>query len=493
MRLGDILVARGLVTVEQVDEAVTRQIAEGGRLGDNLVTLGYLTIEQLEDVMHETPRSPKTLMGTGVSLATLQSLLMKFIYVEQIDTTSTMADAMSLPMNIVAQLFKDAEDKKYVQSVSSEGVGVVSDVRYELSERGRAVAADLLERGLYLGPAPVSLTAYQEQVLKQRITNEQLDKQAIEDCFEGLIIPDFFTRQIGPAINSGRTILLYGPPGNGKTSVATSVSKIFRHIIYVPYAVEVEGQIMQIYDSTVHEPAVDEESARQLAAQNKGLRREDFDQRWMAIRRPTVVVGGELTLDMLELSYGEDSKYYEAPMHIKALGGTFIVDDFGRQIVAPEALLNRWIVPMESRIDFFKLKSGKSFYLPFDELLIFSTNLEPEDLMDPAFLRRIPYKIELFEPTKEDFRTIFDMVSNNSGLKLSDEIFDYIVDQLQVSNEYELAYYQPKFICDQVLAACKYEDIPPMFTMDRVADALKNLYVQMNMDPPPKMNEISAA
>ncbi len=493
MRLGDILVARGLVTVEQVEAAVSRQTEEGGRLGDNLVALGHITTEQLDDVMHETPRSPKTLMGTGVSVATLQTLLMKFLLVEQIDTTSAMAEAMRLPMRVVQHLFRDAEEKKYVQSVSSEGVGVASDVRYELSERGRAVAADYLDRNYYLGPAPVSLTAFQEQVLKQRITNEQLDKKSIEECFEGLIIPDYFTRQIGPAVNSGRTVLLYGPPGNGKTSVATSVSRIFRHIIYVPYAIEVEGQIVQMYDSTVHEPAVDEDAASQLASQNRGVRREDFDRRWIPIRRPVVVVGGELTLDMLELSFSEDAKFYEAPMHIKALGGTFIVDDFGRQIVSPEALLNRWIVPMESRIDFFKLKSGKSFYLPFDELLIFSTNLEPDDLMDPAFLRRIPYKIELFAPSRENFRSVFDMVAGNAGLQLNDEIFDYVVEQLQVQNDYELAFYQPKFICDQILAACKYENIPPSFTLDRVADALRNLYVQMNMDAAPKMTEITAA
>jgi energy-coupling factor transporter ATP-binding protein EcfA2 len=493
MRLGDILVARGMVTVQQVEDALNRQIAEGGRLGDNLVALGHLTNDQLDDVMHETPRTPKTLMGTAISLATLQTLLMKFLYVEQIDTTSGMAEAMKLPMNIISQLFRDAEEKKYVQSISSEGVGLVADVRYELSERGRAVAADYLERSLYLGPAPVSLSAFQEQVLKQRITNEVLDKSAIEECFAGLIVPDFFTRQIGPAINSGRTMLLYGPPGNGKTSIATAVSKIFQHIIYVPYAIEVEGHIIQVYDSTVHEPAVDEESAAQLAQQTKGLRREDFDQRWMPVRRPVVVVGGEFSLEMLELSYNPDSKYYEAPMHIKALGGTFIVDDFGRQLVAPEALLNRWIVPMESRIDFFKLRSGKSFYLPFDELLIFSTNLEPSDLMDPAFLRRIPYKIELFAPSKEDYRTIFDLVAKNSGLVVADDVFDYVVEQLQDRNDYELAYYQPKFICDQVLAACKYESTSPEMTMDRVADAMKNLYVKIEMDPPPRLTELPSA
>ena len=278
--------------------------------------------------------------------------------------------------------------------------------------------------------------------------------------------------------------MLYGPPGNGKTTVASAVSKIFRHIIYVPYAIEVEGQIVQLYDSTVHEPAVDEQAAEQLAQQNKGLRREDFDQRWMPIRRPVVTVGGEFSLEMLELSYNSDAKFYEAPMHIKSLGGTFIIDDFGRQLVAPEALLNRWIVPMESRIDFFKLRSGKSFYLPFDELLIFSTNLEPTDLMDPAFLRRIPYKIEMFAPSREDFRLIFDLVAKGAGLTVTEDVFDYIVEQLQVENDYQLAYYQPKFICDQVLAACKYEKQPPEMTLERVADAMQNLYVQMNLVRP---------
>lgn len=169
-------------------------------------------------------------------------------------------------------------------------------------------------------------------------------------------------------------------------------------------------------------------------------------------------------------------------MHIKALGGTFIVDDFGRQLISPEALLNRWIVPMESRIDFFKLQTGKSFYLPFDELLIFSTNLEPDDLMDPAFLRRIPYKIELYEPTQEIFHEIFQAAAKVENLELSDEIFQYVINQLQVKNNYNLAYYQPKFICDQVVSACKYEGVPPAFNAQRVADALKNLYVHIETE-----------
>ena len=190
------------------------------------------------------------------------------------------------------------------------------------------------------------------------------------------------------------------------------------------------------------------------------------------------MTGGELSLDMLDLRFSNEAKFYEAPLHIKALNGTFIIDDFGRQLVSPETLLNRWIVPMESRIEFLKLNTGKSFFIPFDEMIIFSTNLKPDDLMDPAFLRRIPYKIKLYEPAKEDYRAIFGGIARHCGLDLTDEIFEFVVQQIS-SQGFHLAYYQPKFICDQVVSACKYEGSRPVFTPEKVQDALANLYVQI--------------
>ncbi|MEE8545836.1 MAG: ATP-binding protein [Alphaproteobacteria bacterium] len=479
MRLGDILVAQGLVSLQAVEQAVDRQKVEGGRLGENLVALGLLTAEQLEDVLHETPVSPKTVASTGIPLGILQSLMLKMMYVEQRESPARLAEGMRLPYNVIKTLLDDAVKKKYVQSMGTEGEGGLADIRYTLSERGRQESVEALNRSLYIGPAPVSLTAYQERTLQQRISNEQLNAQAVRDCFSDLIVPEHFIRKIGPAVNSGHTMLLYGQPGNGKTSIATRLAQIFQHIIYVPHCVEIDGYIMQIYDAAIHKLPVGDDSGAVLARQSEARRREDFDQRWVACRRPIVVVGGELTLDMLDLTYSEDAKFYEAPMHVKALNGTFIVDDFGRQLVSPEHLLNRWIVPMESRIDFFKLHTGKSFQIPYDQLLIFSTNLEPDDLMDPAFLRRIRYKIELYEPNREDYRKIFEAVSRHARLELPDDIFDYVVDQLQVANDIHLAYYQPKFIVDQVIAACKYEGIPPSYSRERVSDALRNLYVRM--------------
>ncbi|MDP6708178.1 MAG: hypothetical protein QF893_17675 [Alphaproteobacteria bacterium] len=484
MRLGEILLARGLVSAADIEEAARRQKTKGGRLGDNLIGLGVVTREQLDEVMHETPKAPKSLEDTGVSQALLSSLLLKFMYIEQRETIAELMPALKLPYNVVKQLFEDVAARELVQilgATGGSGAVAIGEVRYSLTQRGRDAATEALERNLYVGPAPVSLAAFQEQIVKQRITNESLDESDIRGCFQGLVIPGEFLRKIGPAINAGRTILLYGPPGNGKTAIATRVADIFKHVIYMPYCLEVEGQIIQIYDQSVHLSAVEEHDSS-LAVETPGIRREEFDQRWLAIRRPTVVVGGELSLEMLDMSFSDTSRFYEAPMHIKALGGTFIVDDFGRQLISPEALLNRWIVPMESRIDFFKLQTGKSFYLPFDELLIFSTNLEPDDLMDPAFLRRIPYKIELFEPSREIFHMIFKAVAATENLELTDEIYEYVIAQLQVKNNYHLAYYQPKFICDQVVAACKYEGTPPSFTAERVADALKNLYVHIETE-----------
>lgn len=477
MRVGDILVARGFVTVADIEEATARQRVEGGRLGDNLIALGKLTPEQFASVIHDTPPAPRSVAETGIAQGNLLGLMLKFMHTQPRETAGDLVDGMNLPITVVRELMDDAVQKKLIVAAGQVGEGMSAQIRYILSERGRTAANEALARNLYVGPTPVSLQAWQDQILRQRITNEVVDAAALKDCFKDLIIPGPFLQKIGPAANAGKTILLYGPPGNGKTSIATRLASIFKHVIYVPYAVEIDGQIMILYDASLHKMAVSEADRNTLTNQGS-LRREEFDRRWVPCKRPIVMTGGELSLDMLDLRFSAESKFYEAPLHIKALNGTFLIDDFGRQLVSPEMLLNRWIVPMESRIEFLKLATGKSFSIPFDELIIFSTNLQPADLMDPAFLRRIPYKIKLYEPSKEDYRSIFRAVARYCGLDITDDIFENVCQQI-TEHGFHLAYYQPKFICDQVVNACKYEGVKPYMTPDKVFEALANLYVQI--------------
>ncbi|MDG1708075.1 MAG: hypothetical protein P8H03_04900 [Emcibacteraceae bacterium] len=278
-----------------------------------------------------------------------------------------------------------------------------------------------------------------EQVREQAIGGERVSPEDIEKAFSDIVVPDEFTRQLGPAVNSGMSILIYGPAGNGKTTVAEKVAHIFESVIYIPHAIEVNGSIIKVFDSAVHHSVEVEDPD----SERRKLFREMVDKRYVPCKRPVIITGGELNMEMLDLKYNEVSKFYEAPLHIKALNGTFIIDDFGRQQVSPEQLLNRWIVPLQSRIDFLKLHSGKSFELPFDELVIFSTNLSPNDLMDPAFLRRIPYKLETKDPSVEAFRAIYEAVSSNAGLELTDEIFAFTVNHIIEVSGKTLAAYQP--------------------------------------------------
>ncbi len=478
MFIGDILVAHGLVTREDIAEALEWQKREGGRLGDILVAHGKLRAEDLEAIMHGAPTAPRTLAETGLSLPTLLNLMIKAMYSGAGETPSAIAKFLKLPPRPTQLLIEQAQHRKLLDVLGApDGL---SEVRYVLGEKGRRWAMDALEQNQYVGPAPVSLASYIDRIQRQRITNERVDRAGIEYAFSNLVVSEAFVHQVGPAINSGRSILLYGAPGNGKTTIAEKIGRIFQDVIYIPHCFEVEGQIIKVFDPGIHQRV--ERSTSEGHSRALGLRREDLDQRWVPCRRPFIVTGGELTLEMLDLSFNSVAKFYEAPLHVKALGGTFVIDDFGRQIVKPEALLNRWIVPLESRVEYLKLHTGKSFALPFDELVIFSTNLAPRDLMDPAFLRRIPYKLEIGAPNAEEYRRIFRAVSRALGLEAADDVIDYVIAKLRNLGDAPLAGYQPKFIVDQVIAACKFEGIPAQYRPEFVDMALDNLHPR---DPRP--------
>jgi energy-coupling factor transporter ATP-binding protein EcfA2 len=475
MKIGNILVAKGLATVADITRAAEHQVANGGRLGDSIVALGILTHEQIEKVVNEAPQAPMTVADSGIDPASLLELVVKGMYSENLETASQIAETLKLTGNIINQLLLDAKERKLVEplAATSAGAGSMGEQRWTLTRAGRDFTVDALQRCQYFGPAPVSLKDYQERVENQRVTNEHVTRQDLDKAFSGLVMSERFVSRLGPAINSGNAMLIYGPAGNGKTTVAEIVGKIFQNVIYVPYCVDIDGEIMKVFDPTVHQrvPEVAEPTS------GANLRRSRVDTRWVACHRPMVITGGELTIEMLDLKYNSIAKFYEAPLHIKALNGTFLIDDFGRQRAKPEDILNRWIVPLNSKVDYLTLHTGKSVKIPFDEIVIFSTNMHPDDLMDPAFQRRISYKLETVEPPQDLYVKVFQGMAQKSGLVLTQAVYTQVIQGIRGANA-PLAYFQPKFIVEQVLASCKFEGIKPQFTQENVSDALANLFVK---------------
>ncbi len=475
MKLGELLIAAKLVSQEQVDAALAQHLVNGRRLGENLIAAGAISAEVLETFMHRVPLEPGDLAETGIDDKWLLGLMLKLMYLGQLETPAQIVEAIRLPPHLVSDLIRMASERRLLRALGSRDPRSGYGTSYALNEEGIRWAQEALEQSQYAGPAPVALEAFVELVQLQKINHVVVTPEKIRAAFGDLAIDAVFIEKIGPALNSDRAILMYGPPGNGKTSVAFCLADIFNDIIYVPHAVMIGGQIMRVYDPSVHQ-RLDLGQTTQSSTPSL-IRLEEIDTRWVSCRRPFVVTGGELTLEMLDLSFDPTANLYEAPLHVKALGGCFVIDDFGRQLVPPTSLLNRWIVPMESRVDYLKLHTGKSFAIPFEELVIFSTNLEPEDLMDPAYLRRIPYKLEVGAPTRERFRQICERACAKEGLELTDETFEAITHRITEGKGMDLAAYMAKFIVDQVVATCRFLDVPPHFEPRFIDYAVDNLRV----------------
>ena len=478
MILGEGLIEAGLVGERDIELALERQQLQGGALGQNLVALGVITSDQLDQFFNMMPPPVRSIADTGLDTTFLMTLALKLMRAYNLDCASRVSEEIKLPASVVTKLIEEGADRGLLEDLGPGRHDAAGEHRFAVTNKGQQWVSEALAQSQYVGPAPVSLAAYQLQVGRQRITNDRVDLGGLEDCFAHLVLPDGFFERIGPAINSGRALLLYGPPGNGKTSIAFALAHCFRQCVYVPYCLEVDGQIVKVFDPMVHSESVGLEGAETGDNRRSKLLRDDTDRRWLRCRRPVAITGGELTLDMLDLAYNGTANVYEAPLQMKASGGLVVIDDFGRQRCKPEQVLNRWIVPLEKGFDFLTLQSGKKFKVPFDGLVIFSTNMSPTELMDPAMLRRIPYNFLLDRPMPEEYDRIFETTCQRFGLDYNAEIVVSLMSEFYGVNGLPLARYHPSFILEHVIAHCRYTGEPPSLERDIVLAAADHLYTK---------------
>lgn len=416
------------------------------------------------------PPALVTLRDTGLGDRFLLTLLLKNIVRFGYEKPMAMGAAMRLPVSIIEELITLGRDAKLIQTLGSLGASMSAELRYELTDAGKAWANDALRQSEYTGAAPVPLEQFAAQVARQTIRNETIGRAALEKVLTGLIFSDTISDAVGPAANSASSMLFYGPPGNGKSSIANAICAAFQDFIYVPYAVEIDRQVITVFDATVHR-------ALDNAPVDAGLRAASgHDLRFQPCKRPVVVTGGELTIDMLDLSYNPVSRIYEAPLQMKAAGGVFVIDDFGRQREQPQALINRWIIPLEQGNDFLMLQTGRKFEAPFDALVIFSTNIPPKQLVDDAALRRIRHKIEIGRPTQDMFIRIFYEACKRRKIPLDENILTFLLTDLYAAENAPFAAFQAEFLLDQVTSICAYEGIPPQLNENFLRRAWRNLF-----------------
>jgi predicted ATPase with chaperone activity len=405
------------------------------------------------------PPTPLKVENTGLDFGFLADLALKTVYADANCTTERAAEKLKLSMPVTEELLQHLYREKFIEI---RGLISYGNNRYGMLDRGWQRAQQLLEMNGYIGPAPVSLQAYSEMVLRQSAAREPVEPDAVRSAMSELVLPEGTVQTLGLVANSRRSLFMTGPAGNGKTTIAVALHSAQSGEIWIPHAIEVDGQVIKIFDLHNHHPVP-----------VTGVDR--YDERWIRIKRPIVIVGGELTIETMDLIYSNTVRFYEAPFQMKSNGGTLVIDDFGRQRVDPHDLLNRWIVPLEGRIDYLTLHTGKKIEVPFEQLLIFATNLDPSDLVDDAFLRRMGYRLYVNAPDQEMYTSIFEQFVRNNGFDYDPKRLEYVF-RLYAADKRPLRGCEPRDLILRCADLCRYENRPMVLTDDLLHLAWKNYF-----------------
>lgn len=419
------------------------------------------------------PPAPKTLAQMQLPLAMMRDILIKSMFRMNASLVTEMARVICLPVNVVQELVDLCRGQRLIEATGTMAAGSGNEMGYQLTDQGKARAQDALAQSEYFGAMPVPLDIYRQQIERQSIRNLSITRDQLSNAMGHLILPPSLLGNLGPAVGAGRSILMYGPPGNGKSSISNGIRDALGDKIYVPRAIEFSGQVITVYDPIVHSAAEEDVDDPNSLRRTSGR----YDTRYVRCERQTVITGGELTLDMLDLVYNPTARTYQAPLQLKSTGGIFIVDDLGRQAEPPQTLVNRWIVPLEENKDILALQSGEKFEVPFDTLVIFSTNFHPNAIFDKAALRRIFFKIKIDGPSQADFLKIFAMVARKKKMPLDEATLIHLLNKRYPEIDNVYANYQPIFLIDQMIAICEFEGIPYQMTSELIDRAWANMFV----------------